>query len=193
MNAKLLKVVFEGIVMSALSVALTFLSRATIDGQLNLALLPLLLFAFRQGTVFAVGAGVLTGIIHWLFFGMTMDVSVALLLYFLPYVLVGIAGFFARNVVRTAFNRRLGATTLNLVTGTLLVGVGSWLLQSLALSLSQKTAWMTALSTTWVYSLGWTVALALFFSVLVRVVPDLYVPKKTRFLSRREQSHLLND
>lgn len=201
MNSKLIRIAGEAAIAIIVSVALSFVPFQLMGHPIDLAILPLLFFAFRQGLLPGLLGGLVFGLVNGLIVGAShLDWLRLGLDSILAYTLIGVAGIFARNTVRTAFNRRKSSTTLNLVTGTLLASLLSWFSHVLASVLTtntflseQQANFIPALTTTWM-TWGLTALLAiLIFVLLAYLLPQAFVPRQTRFLTRREQSHLLND
>ena len=118
----------------------------------------------------------------------------------MAYGFVGVAGFFARNTVRTAFNARTSSTTLNVVTASLIATFVSYGMHAIGTAIgapSLFSADKVALAQGF-FGFGMSFVVTLVVTLVLLVTPiyvkrSLYIPKGTRFLSRREQSHLLND
>ena len=118
----------------------------------------------------------------------------------MAYGFVGLSGFFARNTVRTAFNARTSSTTLNVVTASLIATIVSYGFHVIGTGIGAPTVFsaekVSLAQGIFEFGTNFLVTLAvtlLIFVTLVYVKRDVYIPKGTRFLSRREQSHLLND
>ncbi len=201
MNSKLIRIAGEAAIAIIVSVALSFVPLQIMGHAIDLAILPLLFLAFRQGLLPGLLSGLIFGLVNGLIVGAgNLDWLRLGLDSILAYTLIGVAGIFARNTVRTAFNRRKSSTVLNVTTGTLLASLLSWVTHVLTSSLTantflsqQQADIMSTLSNTW---LTWclTAGLAiLIFVLLAYILPTALIPKQTRFLTRREQSHLLND
>lgn len=91
-----LKILVEGAICTAMSVALSFVKLFSMPqgGSISLALLPLVVFALKRGAAPGVTAGFATGVLR-LFLGAYMVHPVqALLDYPLAYAAAGLAGFF---------------------------------------------------------------------------------------------------
>ena len=108
---------------------------------------------------------------------------------------VGIAGFFAKFTQRTLNNKRFPNAALNIITASVLGTVVSfvWVLIG---SLSSDDATLTftdALKREGLSFLLIAGAAILIFLLLAKVLPQVFIPRDTPFLSRKEKSKLLND
>ena len=116
------------------------------------------------------------------------------------YGFVAFAGFFARNTVRTAFNARISSTVLNVVTASIIATFVSYGFHAIASAIGAPTLFATekvALASGFLgFSANFIATLVVTLVVLVTLIyvkRDIYIPKGTRYLSRKEKSHLLND
>lgn len=162
---------------------------------LGVLVLPIIWIALRYGIPTGIVVGALTGLIYGLITHQ-FDNWIALFVgEVLGLTLVGLAGFFAKYTQKTLNNRRLSSTYLNIVTASLL-GVlvyytaKFWLVslftgQEGLLSFGNIQFWIS-LVLTWALISGILVLMA-------RLKPDLIIPARSRFLSRKETSSLLND
>lgn len=91
-----LKVLVEGALCIALSIALSYLRLFSLPqgGSVSLSMLPLFIFALRRGGAFGTLAGVVTGLLHLLLGGYVVHPVQALLDYPIASGLLGTAGFF---------------------------------------------------------------------------------------------------
>ena len=183
------------------SVVLSFIPKESLPFVVDLAIIPLIFVALRRGLVWGCIASTLFGVIHMFihpsgagYFMVPFHDSV------MAYGFVGVAGFFARNTVRTAFNARTSSTTLNVVTASLIATFVSYGFHAIGTAIgapSLFSAEKVALAQGF-FGFGMSFVVTLVVTLVLLVTPiyvkrSLYIPKGTRFLSRREQSHLLND
>lgn len=91
-----LKVLVEGALCIALSVALSYVKLFALPqgGSVSLSLLPLFIFAFRRGGPYGLLAGAITGALHIFLGGYVVHPVQAVLDYPAAYAAVGLAGFF---------------------------------------------------------------------------------------------------
>lgn len=195
MNSKVTKIAVEGMGIVALALCFSYAS-TYIPVKVDIALLPLLFFAFRQGVIPSVVVNALFAVGNALIFSHTGDIVVDNLV---AYEAVLLAALFARNTVRTAFNARVSSTTLNIVTGTVASVTVSWAVHSVSSILNDTSFLFTTkqeLGVAFTQSLsvyGTTLCVLLLILVgMVYINRMVYVPKGTRFLTRKETSHLLN-
>lgn len=178
--------------------ALTFgISFPLLGKVLTLVLVPwpAIYLAFRFGPATAVLAGALSGLIFGLI-NRPLDDWLTIVLYDIsPLTLAGLAGLFAKNTHKTLNNRRYSSTFLNIWTGSLLSFlayglVKFWVVPMVVSGVNSAdlTNWGF-----WASLLGtWAIG-ALVVSLLARTNPSFIIPKRSRYLSRRETSSLLND
>ena len=201
MNSKSVKILLEVLGAVVVSVVLSFIPQASLPFVVDLAIIPLIFVALRRGLVWGCIASTLFGVIHMFihpsgagYFIVPLHESV------MGYGFVGVAGFFARNTVRTAFNARTSSTTLNVVTASLIATFVSYGFHAIGSAIGAPTLFATekvALGQGFL-GFGMNFVATLVVTLVLLVTPiyvkrSLYIPKGTRFLSRREQSHLLND
>ena len=178
-----------------LAVATQYVSSFIPGDYSGLAMLPLIWLALRYGSPLAIISALLTGlIVGFTRQGFTDWLSV-LLEEALPLLSVGFAGLFAKYTQKTLNNRRYSSTYLNIFTGALLstasyMFIKFWL-TPLALdeiSLLQINGWEFWLSLVVVWLI-----IGLVILIMARSNPKLIIPKRTKYLSRKETSSLLND
>lgn len=162
-----------------------------------LAPLPLIYLGLRYGSPTAIVAGAIAGsIIGFLKHPWTAWQTIVLY-EILPLLMPAIAGLFARNTHRTLNNRRYFSVYLNIWTASIAVYLAFGLVKyQLALLVVQPPT--VELSTIfhwsfWLSILGSAALSAFTLSLMARSKPSLIIPKRSRFLSRRETSSLLND
>ena len=201
MNSKAVKILLEVLGAVVVSAILSFIPQEALPFVVDLAIIPLIFVALRRGLVWGCIASVLFGVIHMFlhpsgagYFMVPFHDSV------MGYGFVGVAGFFARNTVRTAFNARTSSTTLkrcnskhyrNFCQST--VSMRWYSHRAPSLFSAEKVALAQGF-----FGFGMNFVVTLVVTLVLLVTPiyvkrSLYIPKGTRFLSRREQSHLLND
>ena len=112
MNTSRIKVIAEGALCVALSVALGYLTlfRMPQGGSINLELTPLLVFAYRHGWKWGVEVGALYGFLHLFLGGYIVHPVQALLDYPLAYGMIGFVGIWRKNLIA-------------LIAGTILAGL----------------------------------------------------------------------
>ena len=201
MNSKAVKILLEVLGAVVVSVALSYIPQESLPFFVDLAILPLIFVSLRQGLIWGTIASALFGLLH-VFLHPTGAGFLVVPLHdsFMAYGFVGLSGFFARNTVRTAFNARTSSTTLNVVTASLIATIVSYGFHVIATGIGAPTVFsaekVSLAQGIFEFGTNFLVTLAvtlLIFVTLIYVKRDVYIPKGTRFLSRREQSHLLND
>ena len=200
MGSNTMKAWVEAALFAVLAIALAYVTVSVGEYKLVFALLPLLFISLRRGLLLGLVSGTLTGLALFVLKGVGADVARDILTQTAPFVFVGIAGFFAKFTQRTLNNKRFPNAALNIVTasffGTLVYFV--WLLISdLFLSEEAVPAGVSAFAH---FLPGQALSFAVTFAVsvaflllLAKFAPKVYIPKDSRFLSRKEKSKLLND
>lgn len=91
-----LKVLVEGALCIAFSIALSFIKLFSLPqgGSVSLSMLPLFIFAFRRGGMMGVTAGAITGILHLFLGGYVIHPVQAILDYPVASAAIGLSGFF---------------------------------------------------------------------------------------------------
>lgn len=201
MSSKAVKIIIEVLLAVLAATLLSYIPESGWSVMIDFALIPLMLVALRQGTIWGLIASLLFGVVHW-FIHPSGNGSLMVSLFdsLVAYGFVGIAGLFARNTVRTAFNARISSTVLNITTATIIVSFVNFMFHAIASTIGAPTfyetdqiALVTSLTTNWPHLLATLVVTVIVLVALVYMKRSVYVPKGTRFLSRKEQSHLLND
>lgn len=198
MNARTKRLTIDLLTAILLSVLLAYIGgllQPYIFGyDLGLSLLPIVWLALRygppSGIIGGAGAGLITGLLAG-----TGDWSVIILYYTLPMMFAGIAGLFAKYTQKTLNNRRYSSTYLNIFTGSLLASLAYYLLKyGLApytlghtedVAVTDPDFWISLAA-------GW-VLISLILSLMAKFNPSTLIPKRTKYLSRKETSSLLND
>ena len=112
-----------------------------------------------------------------------------------PYAFVGIAGFFAKFTQRTLNNKRFPNAALNIITASVLGTVVSfvWVLIGSVSSDDATLTFTDALKREGLSLHSIAGSAILIFLLLAKVLPQVFIPRDTPFLSRKEKSKLLND
>ena len=94
-----LRILVEGALSIALAVVLSYFKLFSMPqgGSVSLTLLPLLIFAFRNGWRYGIFVGAVTGLLRLMLGGYVVHPLQALLDYPVASGLIGIAGFFPRE------------------------------------------------------------------------------------------------
>ena len=201
MNSKAVKILLEVLGTVVISIILSFIPQESLPFFVDLAIIPLIFVSLRQGLIWGSIAGLLFGILDTVlhatesgYFMVPFHDAI------MAYGFVGLAGFFARNTVRTAFNARTSSTTLNVVTASLIATFVSYGFHAIGTAIgapthfaNEKVALAQGFFSFGMNFVATLVVTLILLVTLIYVKRDVYIPKGTRFLSRREQSHLLND
>lgn len=203
MNKRLQGILVDMVIALALSLALAYgLSQflPKFYDQFAVFLLPLFWLALRHGWATGVLGAAATGLISSLIIrqynGQDLGDWVSRLLVFgLPMLVSGIAGLFAKYTQKTLNNRRFSSTYLNIGTSALLVSIAYYLLTywivpmvvdvKMGLNFGSKSFYLATLFT--------FLALGLSTAIFAKINDRFLIPKRSRFLSRKERSALLND
>lgn len=191
----------EALVTIAISCGLLFLPLSYQSMGIDVAILPLIIFALRRGVIPSVMTNLVFGVVAFLIqYPVAGSVGSNLVDTVVAYLMVTLASLFARNTVRTAFNVRLSSTRLNIVTASLFAVLASQVMHLFAMTMASPTVLNESLVSfsegfqgIWLIMLLLWIGIAVLLVILLQVKREIFVPKNTRFLSRREKSHLLND
>lgn len=161
----------------------------------HIGLVALVWFALRYGWASGVLAGALAGIIIGVFDYGIRDWWDVVLLSIIPHLSVGLAGLFAKYTQKTLNNHRYSSTYLNIVTASLMTSLSFYLLRYLAipLALGNKSELPVNELNFWLSWLTTSALCAVLLIIAGRMNHAFLIPKRTRFLSRKETSSLLND
>lgn len=160
-----------------------------------IGLLPLIWLTLRHGWASGIIGGALTGFFLGLFNYGLDQLAVLVVLGMIPFLMVGLAGIFSKYSQKTLNNKRYSSTYLNIGTASFLVSLTFTLLRThilpkvveapVVFELTDLNLWFSILA----FSLVFGLVLALFS----RLKPAFLIPKRSKYLSRRETSSLLND
>ena len=199
MNKRLLLQIREGLLAIALT-GLLFYFYGRMESSLMpyywaVFLWPLLWFALRQG---AAAAGIYGGIAGLVCGMLTFPISdwlSVIVFAMIPFISVFVMGFFAKYTQKTLNNRRYSSTSLNIITGALLTNVLFYLLRFYIgpLAMGQESPLNITTGSFWVSSLVMTVVVSLLFITIAKLKSSFLIPKRSKYLSRKETSALLND
>ncbi|MGA9519547.1 MAG: energy-coupled thiamine transporter ThiT [Trichococcus sp.] len=200
MGSNSTKAWIEAALFAVLAIALAYVAMPLGEYTIVFALLPLLFVSLRRGILLGLVSGTVTGLALFMLKGEGTDVAADILTQAAPFVFVGIAGFFAKFTQRTLNNKRFPNAALNIVTasffGTLVYFVWA-LISDIFLSEEAVPAGVSAFAH---FLPGQALSFAATFAVsavvlvlIAKFAPKAYIPKGSRFLSRKEKSKLLND
>jgi len=190
----------EAVLFALISFALTYAKIPVGEYAIALAVLPLVFFSLRRGLLLGLVAGMLTGIVHFFVNAAGSDMLLDIVTYAAPFLFVGVSGFFAKFTQRTLNNKRFSNAALNIVTasffGTLIYFV--WTLVAAVFFYEEATPESTSLFNDSFMQNGasFLITFVIVFVVLLivaKVAPKFFIPRDSRFLSRKEKSKLLND
>lgn len=199
MNKRTIRVIIDMLIAIVISVSahqLLGLILSAFEGfHVTFILIPLIWLALRHGASTAILAAVITGLINGLIeFHYTEWINI-ILYEILPLLVSGLAGFFAKYTQKTLNNRRLTSTYLNISTASLLVTLAYLTLKFFIVPMG--TGDLTELdivdSEFWISFIIMTVLTAGILSVIAKVMPRWIIPARSKYLSRKETSSLLND
>lgn len=191
MNARTIKLLQEMLLAIVISVGLEVGAHYLSLPYMALSLLPLIWLALRYSGATAVIAGAVAGLTGGLILYGLAEPLKLIVLAILPVLVVGVAGFFAKYTQKTLNNRRLSSTYLNIVTATVLVAI---LYYAVRFGISPLAVGMPAtLVAQWLGVLVTIVVISIVLCVGAKLNAKLIIPKRSKYLSRKETSILLND
>lgn len=161
-----LKVMVEGALCVALSIALSYVVLFAMPqgGSVSLSMLPLFIFAFRRGGVYGMMAGAVTGVLHLLLGGYVVHPVQALLDYPVASAVLGLAGFFR------------GKKLVGITIGTL-ANMTSSVLSGVIFFSEYAPKGMNV----WAYSLGYNGSVVIPEGIICAVLVYLILPRLERF------------
>lgn len=199
MNKRSIRVVIDMLIAIAIGVSahqLLGMLLATFNGYIfPIILIPLIWLALRHGASTAIVAAAIAGLINGLIeFHFTEGINI-ILYEILPLLAVGLAGFFAKYTQKTLNNRRLKSTYLNIVTASILVTFGYFALRFFIVPMG--TGDLTELDIVglnfWISFIITAVLAAVILCAIAKTMPRWLIPARSKYLSRKETSSLLND
>ncbi|MCW6653152.1 energy-coupled thiamine transporter ThiT [Aerococcaceae bacterium NML210727] len=191
MNARTIKLLQEMLLAIVISVGLEVGAHYLSLPYMALSLLPLIWLALRYSGATAVIAGAVASLTGGLILYGLAEPLKLIVLAILPVLVVGVAGFFAKYTQKTLNNRRLSSTYLNIVTATVLVAI---LYYAIRFGISPLALGMPAtLVAQWLGVLVTIVVISIVLCVGAKLNAKLIIPKRSKYLSRKETSILLND
>lgn len=200
MNKRTIRLLIDGLIATALVVlwrasGFEWQSTEMLGVTLAIGLLPLIWLGLRHGSATAIVFAAIAGAINLVLSRPEWDWMTKILTEVTPLLAAGIAGFFAKYTQKTLNNSRLSSTYLNIVTANLLVSLVYFAVRYVvmpmilpvvdALAINQLPLWGGWLAT--------TVIAAVVLIVMARINQGLIIPKRSKYLSRKETSRLLND
>lgn len=158
-------------------------------------LIPLIWLGLRRGASTAILAAAIAGLINGLIdFHFTEWVNI-ILYEILPLLSTGLAGLFAKYTQKTLNNRRLKSTYLNITTASILVTFVYFALKFVVVPMG--TGDLTQLD---IVGSGFWISVAIIAALsavvlcsLAKAMPKWIIPARSKYLSRKETSSLLND
>ncbi|MBD3948537.1 energy-coupled thiamine transporter ThiT [Tuanshanicoccus lijuaniae] len=202
MNKRMTRLLTDGLIALVLVVVWRFINieqvlRLNYSLPIMLGLIPLIWIALRHGGAFAILVAAIAGLVNTLLASATdLPFISRLLLEVTPLLVVGCAGFFAKYTQKTLNNRRLTSTRLNIATASMIVSVAAFIIRYIALPLILSiplhgVLWHNA--TAWGAAVLTAVIATLILCLVAQFKPDWIIPKRSKYLSRKETSRLLND
>lgn len=198
MNKRTQRILLEMLIVIVVTVLLSW-GFAQLDSRIQryisgLSMAALIWLTLRHGSPTGILTAAISGaVLGFLQYGWT-DVTSILLNAVLPLLIVLIAGFFAKNTQKTLNNRRLSSTYLNIYTATLLVILGYYLLKYViiprvvgqaSIALSERSIWIGIVAS--------CIIIGSLISLIAKHHPSFIIPKRSKYLSRKETTSLLND
>lgn len=199
MNKRTLRILLDMFIAIAISVTthrLMLIAMASFEGlTISLILVPLIWLALRHGAAPAILASTIVGIINGLIdFHFTEWVNI-ILYEILPLYASGLAAVFSKYTQKTLNNRRYASTYLNISTASILVTLVYFTVKHflVPLGLGEPMDYRLNQANLWI-SLGIMIAAAIVILCgIAKALPKWIIPPRSKYLSRKETSRLLND
>lgn len=123
-NKRLLKLI-EIAIFAGIGLVLDQLSFRIVPqgGSISLVMLPIILIAFRWGTIAGVTTGLLVGILQMMFGGYILHWAQALLDYVVAFSVVGLAGLFKAPIQKAVQNQKIKALSTHIFVATFTCGM----------------------------------------------------------------------
>lgn len=184
----------EAVLFAVLAFALTYVTIPAGDYAIALAMLPLVFFSLRRGMLLGLAAGIAAGVIQFFVASGGSDILENIVTNIAPLAFVGISGFFAKFTQRTLNNKRFSNAALNIVTASFF-GAIVYFVWKLIIDLffGEGSAFDQYLRQDGISFLITFAVTAVVLLVVAKVAPKAFIPRDSRFLSRKEKSKLLND
>ena len=201
MGSKAVKIMLEVLLAIAVASGLSYIPAIGGNVVIDFAIIPLILLSLRHGGIWGAIASILFGLLHGVLHPSgTGYIVVTFNYYVIWYWFLSFEGLFSRKKVRKAFKYSISSTVLNVVTASIIATFVSYSFHAIATAIGAPTLFATekvALASGFLgFSVNFIATLVVTLVVLVTLIyvkRDIYIPKGTRYLSRKEKSHLLND
>lgn len=192
-----LRVWIEGTVVAALAMALSFIPIQTANSafDLSLGLVPLVLYSYRRGAVAGMTSGFVWGVLS-IVIGSAMKnfVSVPQIIFEYPFAFAfgGLGGVFATKIQRALQKQQNNQALSYVILGGLVAVVARWFWHYWAGVFVWGMYAPEGMSPYW-YSLIFnggsaianTVYVGVVLGILVKVAPQLFIPKATNYLTAK--------
>ncbi|WP_164470837.1 energy-coupled thiamine transporter ThiT [Vaginisenegalia massiliensis] len=199
MNARSKRLMIDIVISLFCVVILSYVTQLAdkhVSNYLGLiSILPVIWVALRHGWATGVFLGGLSGLVVGLFQGQATHWQIWVISTILPLMLAGVAGLFAKYTQKTLNNRRYSSTFLNIGTGSFLASLLAGVVKGpiSRLSLAQTEAFNWSDPNLWI-QMGLSFVIGtLILCMMAKAKASLLIPKRSKYLSRRETSSLLND
>ncbi len=193
MNKRTLRLLIDSLISIGLSVIIFMIMSHTVKQYSYLivgyALIPLIWMALRHGIAASIITSAVTGIILTYIQSEAQHVASWLV----PFIGVSVAGLFAKYTQKTLNNRRYSSTYLNITTASLLAILTTLLAKFVIIDpmlLGKDSVEWTSFG--FQTAISWLIA-SLILIILSKISASLIIPKRSKYLSRKETSSLLND
>ncbi|MBO0448370.1 energy-coupled thiamine transporter ThiT [Enterococcus sp. MJM12] len=189
-----LQVWVEGTVIAAAAMALSFIPIQTANSafDLSLGMVPLVLYSYRRGLIPGLTAGFVWGLLS-IVIGTAMKnfVSVPQIIFEYPFAFAfgGFGGIFAKKI-QTAVEHRRNTAVLYVVLGGVVAALARWFWHFWA-GVFVWGAYAPEGMNPYLYSfilngasaLANAIYVAVVLGILVKVAPQLFIPKRSHFIS----------
>lgn len=196
-----LRVWIEGTVVAAMAMALSFipLESANSAFDLSLGMIPLVLFSYRRGALPGLTAGFIWGLLS-IVLGSAMKnfISVPQIIFEYPFAFAfgGMGGVFSRKIKQTISEKQLNKAVPYILLGSVTAVVSRWFWHYWAGVFVWGAYAPEGMSPYW-YSLVFngasavanTLLVSAVLVILVRVAPQLFVPKSTHYVGGSINNH----
>ncbi|MDO4679840.1 MAG: energy-coupled thiamine transporter ThiT [Aerococcus sp.] len=189
----------EGLLLTALAFLVQFVFPAMVqswDIILMFGGALVILYALRRGPLPGFFSGALLGCAQAIMIEQPKEHIAQIVGLILATSMLGLAGYFARNLQRTLHNHRMFSVYLNLVTGVIVSVLAFFIVRFVVMQYFDTSVTMPLMTglkqNSWSFLVN-VVLILLILIVLLNTMTKAFIPKNTPYISRKERSRLLND
>lgn len=193
MNKKLLRLICDILLASIVTVVVYIALIAVNIPYIGLAIVPLVWLSLRHGWTSNVIASLISGIVVGFISLSPLNIAIMMIIYVVPFIVTAISGFFAKNTQKTLNNRRYNSTYLNIATAIFVSALLFNVMRHYVVPNIMNTVITITLTSFMLHVIIITIIGSTLLCILAKFMPKFIIPKRTKYLTRKETSSLLND